>query len=188
MLDHYLDIRVLPDPEFQQSMLLGALVSKLHRGLVGIDADDIGISFPAHQTDPRTLGDVLRLHGTADRLHELTGLRWLTGMRDHVDRGGIRAVPDGAAHRVVRRRQYKTSAERLRRRRMRRHDETYEQACAQVPDSVERQVTTPFVTVRSSSTGRAFSLFIEHGDCGPDPVPGAFSTYGLSRTATVPWF
>ncbi|WP_256379702.1 type I-F CRISPR-associated endoribonuclease Cas6/Csy4, partial [Arhodomonas sp. KWT] len=43
MLDHYLDIRVLPDPEFQQSMLLGALVSKLHRGLVDIDADDIGI-------------------------------------------------------------------------------------------------------------------------------------------------
>ncbi|MQM40071.1 CRISPR-associated endonuclease Cas6f/Csy4 [wastewater metagenome] len=169
-------------------MLLGALVSKLHRGLVDIDADDIGISFPAHQTDPRTLGDVLRLHGTANRLHALTGLRWLTGMRDHVDHGGIRAVPDGAAHRVVRRRQYKTNAERLRRRRMRRHGETYEQACAQVPDSVERRVATPFVTVRSSSTGRAFSLFIEHGDCSPDPVPGAFSTYGLSRTATVPWF
>ena len=32
-MDHYLDIRVLPDPEFGQVELLNALYAKLHRVL-----------------------------------------------------------------------------------------------------------------------------------------------------------
>lgn len=33
-MDHYLDIRVLPDPEFSAQTLLEALFAKLHRALV----------------------------------------------------------------------------------------------------------------------------------------------------------
>jgi CRISPR-associated endonuclease Csy4 len=32
-MDHYLEIRVLPDPEFSEEMLMAALVAKLHRAL-----------------------------------------------------------------------------------------------------------------------------------------------------------
>ena len=34
MTTHYIDITLLPDPEFSHAHLLGALVAKLHRALV----------------------------------------------------------------------------------------------------------------------------------------------------------
>ena len=34
MTTHYIDITLLPDPEFSHAHLLGALLSKLHRVLV----------------------------------------------------------------------------------------------------------------------------------------------------------
>ena len=186
-MDHYLDIQTLPDPEFPVNTVLGALVSKLHRGLVTLEADDIGISFPEHEQQP-PLGSQLRLHGTEKRLQALMDQNWLRGMRDHVAVRDIAQIPDKAGHRTVRRRQYKTNAERLRRRRMKRHQESYEEACRHIPDSVERRVRTPFLIVRSQSTGQAFSLFIEHGEVQSEPIPGRFNTYGLSSEATVPWF
>lgn len=186
-MDHYLDIQTQPDPEFPTNTLLGALVSKLHRGLVALEADDIGISFPDHEQKP-PLGSRLRLHGTQGRLQTLMEQNWLRGMRDHVIAADISAVPDGTSHRIVRRRQYKTNVERLRRRRMKRHQETHEEAAQHIPETVERRVRTPFVVVRSQSTGQAFSLFIEHGEIQNQPVPGRFSTYGLSGEATIPWF
>ena len=33
-MDHYLDIRLLPDPEFPAPLLMNALFTKLHRALV----------------------------------------------------------------------------------------------------------------------------------------------------------
>lgn len=186
-MEHYVDIQVRPDPEFPINTLLGALVSKLHRTLVELEADDIGISFPGHEDEP-PLGKTLRLHGASARLHELMRTPWLRGMRELLQVGDIRKVPEKSAHRVVRRRQYKTNAERLRRRRMTRHNESYEEAARKIPDSIERRVNTPYVLVRSQSSGQAFSLFIEHGECRDTPIMGAFNTYGLSKGATVPWF
>ena len=186
-MHHYLDIQTRPDPEFPVNTLLGALVSKLHRALVTLEADDIGISLPDHEQVP-PLGSRLRLHGTQGRLYALMDQDWLRGMRDHVAIAEIGAVPKDAGHRIVRRRQYKTNVERLRRRRMKRHQESYEEACQRIPDSVEQRVRTPFLIVRSQSTGQAFSLFVEHGPVRSEPVEGRFSTYGLSTEATVPWF
>ncbi|MBK5935497.1 type I-F CRISPR-associated endoribonuclease Cas6/Csy4 [Halorhodospira halophila] len=186
-MDHYLDIQVRPDPEFPVNTLLGALVSKLHRALVDLEANDIGISLPEHERQP-PLGKTLRLHGADTRLGALMEIAWLRGVRDHLEIGQIQAVPAGAAHRVVMRIQYKTNADRLRRRRMKRHNETYEEATRHIPDSVVRKVKTPYVRVRSQSSGQAFSLFIKHGECQQTPVAGTFSTYGLSQEATVPWF
>ena len=34
-MDHYLEIRVLPDPEFSEEMLMAALMAKLHRARTG---------------------------------------------------------------------------------------------------------------------------------------------------------
>lgn len=187
-MDQYLDIQVLPDPEFTTNVLLGALVSKLHRGLVAIDADDIGVSFPNHAEKPRSLGDLLRIHGSRTRLNSLMDNNWLRGMADHVAISQISDVPESVRYRIVSRRQYKTNVDRLRRRRMNRNNETWEEAVRHIPDSVKRNVKTPFVVVRSASTGNAFSLFIQHGDLVAEAREGRFSSYGLSKEATIPWF
>lgn len=187
-MDHYIDLRVRPDPEFSHPILMGALFSKLHRALVSLRADDIGVSFPGYSLRPRTLGAVLRLHATAKRLDELLYMDWLIGMRDHVSAGSVMPVPSGVKYRIVRRVQPKTNVDRLRRRHARRHEIPLELAAERIPDSVVQPVRLPFVNIRSLSTGQTFSIFIAIGELQDRPVPGEFSCYGLSTTATVPWF
>ena len=191
MTTHYIDITLLPDPEFSHAHLLGPLVSKLHLALVQHGAGGIGASFPLHVNAPasrRTLGAVLRLHGTAPALEALMAQDWLKGMRDHVRVAPITPAPADAKHRLVVRRQFKTNADRLRRRRMQRKEETAEQAAAAIPNTVERTPHLPFMHVRSSSTGQPFCLFVEHGELLHHAASGAFNAYGLSLGASVPWF
>ena len=166
-------------------------MSKLHRALVQLQTNTIGVSFPRHVVVPvsqRTLGSVLRLHSSESALSELMSLNWLKGMRDHVTVSDLAPVPSGALHRLVKRRQFKTNVDRLRRRRMKRKGETVEQAVCAIPDTVERTPKLPFVQLRSTSTGQAFCVFIEHGDVQANNISGSFSTYGLSQGGSTPWF
>jgi CRISPR-associated endonuclease Csy4 len=188
MTSHYIDITVVPDSETSAPQLLGALHDRLHVALVLQRLDGIGISFPGYSVLPRTLGSTLRLHGTEALLSRLLGTDWLKALRDHVRVTEIAAAPMGAPHRTVQRKQFKTSAERLRRRRMRRKGETMEQAATAIPSSIERIPDLPYLHIRSRSSGQPFCLFIALGPLCPDSVPGNFNSYGLSGTATVPWF
>ena len=189
MTTHYIDIRLLPDPEFPQAHLMGALYSKLHRVLVQLNSTNIGVSFPQYSLERRTVGAVLRIHGDEPTLTRLMTEAWLTGMRDHTMVTSILAAPEGAAQGIVQRRQFKTSAERLRRRRMKRKGESAEQAAAAIPVSVERSPGVPYINLRSSSTGQPFSMFIAQSK---EPLPtssgSGFNTYGLSDGSTVPFF
>lgn len=191
MTTHYIDITILPDPEFSHAHLMGALLSKLHRALVQLGSGEVGVSFPQHVNAPvskRTLGSLVRLHGTQQALEQLSAIDWLKGMRDHIALAALSPVPAGASHRCVQRRQFKTSVERLRRRRMQRKGETAEQAAEAIPLHVERKPDLPFANVRSHSTAQTFALFVEHGPLLSQAVAGKFNTYGLSQGASVPWF
>ncbi|WP_397473637.1 type I-F CRISPR-associated endoribonuclease Cas6/Csy4 [Pusillimonas sp.] len=188
MTTHFIDICLLPDPEFGQPLLLGALYAKLHRALVTMNSSDIGISFPGYCLRPRGLGAVFRLHSEEAALQRLMATEWMHGMRDHTNTREILPIPSITEHRQLLRRQFKTSAERMRRRRMRRKGETPEQALIAIPDEVERQPTLPFVQLRSQSTGQTFCIFLELAESLAEPRRGVFNSYGLSTTATLPWF
>jgi len=95
---------------------------------------------------------------------------WLRGVRELTQMDAIAPAPEHAEYRIVRRRQFKTNADRLRRRRMRRHNESEATAFEHIPDSVEQKVSLPFVQISSISTGQRFSLFIEHGPKGPNQL------------------
>ena len=97
-------------------------------------------------------------------------------------------MPAPAQHRTVSRRQFKTNADRLRRRRMQRKGETAEQAAAAIPDAVERRPDLPFVQLRSSSTGQPFCLCVEHGPLQLQPVAGGFNDECRGQWTTGPWF
>lgn len=187
-MDRYIDIRLLPDPEFAAPMLMNALFAKLHRGLVDHGQGDVGVSFPDIQQRSRNLGMRLRLHGTETALVRLMSAGWLQGMRDHIELRDVAAVPADAMHRPVRRVQAQSSPERLRRRLMNRRGIDYETAAQAIPDSASERLTLPYVTLTSSSTGQQFRLFIQHGPMVSTPAFGCFTHYGLSSTATVPWF
>ena len=189
-MDHYLEIRLRPDPEFPASMLMNALYSKLHRALFDLQADDIGVSLPDHKTGvrARTPGDRLRLHAQQSRLEQLMALPWLAGMRDHVELADIAPVPAEVSHRRVVRRQFNTGGPSRLKRYARRHDISEEEARQCMSAPAERKISLPFVQVNSRSSGQRFALFIEHGQPQAAPVTGRFNHYGLSREATVPWF
>ncbi|THU03998.1 type I-F CRISPR-associated endoribonuclease Cas6/Csy4 [Lampropedia puyangensis] len=188
MTTHYIDIQLLPDPEFSPAHLLSALVAKLHRALVAQGSNDIAIAFPHYQLQPRGLGQVLRLLGPQASLQTLLNTDWLRGMRDHTQLSAVAAVPATAEHRHFTRRQFKTNVERLRRRRIKCKGETAEQAEQAIPSSVERQPDLPYVHLRSSSTSQPFQLFLALSEPVSASVLGQFNAYGLSTTATIPWF
>ena len=187
-MDHYIDITLRPDPEFAAAQLMSALLAKLHRGLHDARRDDIGISFPEVGRSAHGLGSHLRLHGSAPALASLLAQNWLTGMRDHVQLSEPNLVPTGVQYRHVSRVQVDSNPERLRRRLIKRHALTEEQARQRIPDSVTKHCNLPFASLRSQSSGQAFRLFIRHGPLLDTPQPGRFGGYGLSTTATIPWF
>ena len=188
MLTHYLDIHLRPDPEFPASQLLAALYSKLHRALVQLRTGDLAVSFPSYSEKPLGLGGTIRILGSAERLNQLMAQSWLSGMADHVKSDTVAVVPIDAEHRRLSRVQAKSNPERLRRRQMKRHGLTVEQARDRVPDSAAESLKLPFLPVRSGSSGQAFMLFLRLGPLCPSPVAGQFNSYGLSATATIPWF
>lgn len=188
MTTHYVDLKVMPNPETSPTQLLGALYGHLHLALVQQRRDGIGISFPGYSLNPRTLGTTLRLHGSEAELQQLLASDWLKGMRSHARVSHIAAAPVDAPHRTVRRQQFKTSAERLRRRRMRRKGETAEQAKAAIPDSMEGRPNLPYIHLHSRSTQQAFCLFIALGPLLTNPTPGHFNSHGLGGPTTIPWF
>jgi CRISPR-associated endonuclease Csy4 len=187
-MDYFLEIGLRPDPEFVPSQLMNALFTKLHRVLVQAGNNAIGVSFPDARSDRPYLGERLRLHGSAAQLDVLMSSQWLIGMRDHVCVGELMAVPANVKYRVVRRVQAQSSPERLRRRYAKRHEVGDADLMERFPDEAGERLALPFVSLRSDSTGQHFRLFIVQGPLLDEARAGEFSCYGLSSTATVPWF
>ena len=187
-MDRYIDIRLLPDPEFSAPILMNALFAKLHRGLVDHGQGEVGVSFPDIQEHSRDLGVRLRLHGSESALVRLMSIGWLQGMRDHIELRDIAQVPADAMHRPVRRVQAKSNPERLRRRLMYRKGISHDEAAQTIPNSASERLALPYVTLTSNSTRQQFRLFIKHGPLVYTPVHGCFTHYGLSSTTTIPWF
>ncbi|MET0043907.1 MAG: type I-F CRISPR-associated endoribonuclease Cas6/Csy4 [Candidatus Thiodiazotropha sp. 6PLUC3] len=154
-----------------------------------IDNRSIGVSFPRVNPDKPSLGDILRLHGDSMDLLRLQEEDWQTGMWDHLKINVIASVPDDCEFCRVKRVQAKSSAERLRRRYSKRHQEvSADQISSLFPDALEEKLQLPYLRLKSTSTGQSFMLFISHDMIKNQMVSGDFNCYGLSEAATVPWF
>lgn len=189
-LSHYLDLQLRPDPETAPTQLLAALYTQVHRALAAQGSTGIAVSFPGYSDQRHTLGERLRLHGSEAALQPWATGAWLGSLRDYVNSMAAAPlpVPAHAAHRTLRRVQVKSSPERLRRRLMKRHQLSEAQARERIPDNVGRVTDLPYVPMASTSTAQQFKLFLALGAAQPQPQAGDFNTYGLSATATVPWF
>ena len=191
-LSHYIDLHLRPDPETTPPHLLAALYTRLHRALAAAPTAPAGpgiaVGFPGYDIRRRTLGECLRLYGDEAALQPWAAGAWLGSLRDHVRSTAPLPVPADAAHRTLRRIQVKSSPERLRRRLMKRHQISDEQARQRIPDSVGRMTDLPYVQLASTSTAQQFKLFLALGPAQSQPQAGDFNSYGLSATATVPWF
>jgi CRISPR-associated endonuclease Csy4 len=188
-MDHYMEIRLLPDPEFPVHQLMNALFAKLHRTLVEQGSTDIGVSFPSAGTQAKGMGDRMRMHGSETALRRCMAQDWLKGLRDHAHCSDILTVPEGCSHQTVRRVQALGGSDlrRLRKRLIARTGCSVEEAAEQVPDTAAERLTLPFLTLRSASTGQQFRLFVSQSFASHQH-DGEFNTYGFSRSATLPCF
>ena len=184
-MDSYLDIEVLPDPEISSPVLMNNLFAKLHRALVEYSHGKVAVSFPKYG---KTLGDVLRLHGSRDALERVMVQPWFKGLRDYTSVGNTSPVPDNIqGYRTTFRVQQK-SQHNIRRRAVAKGWLSEEEALHKIPDAKQKRLSLPFVQIKSQSTNQQMRLFIECGALLEKPVAGHFSSYGFSREATIPWF
>ena len=102
--------------------------------------------------------------------------------------GKIKDVPISVNEHVsFSRKQFKTNVERLARRQAKRKDISYEEALKNYEGFKANETKLPFIMMKSLSTDNQMKIFIEKNR-KKDFVNGLFSTYGLSKTTTVPWF
>lgn len=192
-MKNYIEITLRPDAEVGLGFLWQKVYQQIHLALVEVkdenDEVSIGVSFPRYCTDAFPLGDTIRLFAkTADELTILRLDEWLSHLLDYADVSDIKDVPSGIeTHASFSRKQIKSNIERLVRRQAKRKEISFEEALKNYADMQEQTTQLPYVTINSLSSGQRLKLFIQK-ESKPEYVEGRFSTYGLSKEATVPWF
>jgi CRISPR-associated endonuclease Csy4 len=187
-MNYYLDLKVVPDSEFNSQTLLNILFGKLHFALVNLGDKNVGVSFPNFSEENNRLGDCLRLHSNSDSLDMLAKNNWMRGIKDYTVIGEVNPVPESVSYRTVSRYQVKSNPEKERRRLIKRKNITQEEAMKLIPDNTAKRVKLPYIEMKSCSRRARFKLFIKHSELLDKPAEGVFSKYGLSATATIPWF
>ncbi len=192
-MKYYIDIKLFSDSEVNIGFIWEKVYLQVHMALVEMkDKDNLvstGISFPYYQEGNFPLGNVLRVF--ADSKEELEKLNlnyWLERLFDYVRMENIEKVPPEITEFVsFSRKQFKTNVQKLARRQAKRKGISYEEALKNYKDFKGNETKLPFIMMKSISTDNQMKIFIEK-NIKKDSVNGLFSTYGLSKTTTVPWF
>jgi CRISPR-associated endonuclease Csy4 len=191
----YLEITLLSNPEVGINFLWSKVFQQIHLGLVEMQDDQkrvpIGISFPDYVTGEKysLLGDKLRLFAQDEAtLAQFNAAKWLLRLSDYVHCTSIRPVPEKVkGYAIYQRLQPKTNKERLARRYAKRHKTSYDEALQRYHDREAVSISTPFIRLKSLSNAQTFCIWVKK-IAATGPQGKAFSTYGLSATATVPEF
>jgi CRISPR-associated endonuclease Csy4 len=193
-MKYYLDITLLPDTEIPLGFIWQKVFQQIHIALannkVGDHESKIALSLPNYGDKIFPLGNKLRLFSMSEQtLEKLSVSKWLKRFTDHTHITSIKLVPDSVnEYACFTRKQFNTNISRLARRRVKRHQQTFEQALQHYASFKDEQTKLPFINLKSLTNNAQFRLFIERRITERSDQ-GAFNCYGLSQTtATVPWF
>lgn len=204
-MNHYIDIKILPDAEINANFLLNKVYTKLHKALFDSKSDAIGVSFPEYRvlslkepsniksperfSKPRNiLGKTLRLHGTQEALEQLQAQNWLARLADYCKVSAMSEVPANIqGYRTVSRIQTTMSQSKLKRL-LKRGSITEEEAKGYKAKMFTKGLDNAYVELESASNGHKHRRYIAFGALQSTPTAGVFDAFGLSKTATVPWF
>ncbi len=183
-MDNYIEITLQPDSEMPLNWLLNAVYTKLHKALHGFGCTNIGVSFPQYKV---ILGNTMRIHGRHEALDKLMQQNWLGGMLGYCKLSGITPVPKEVNHRTISRKQSTMSPSKLRRL-IERESISDEEAKQYRAKMFSKGLDNPYIELKSASNGHRHRRYIKFGELLEHPVSGEFDSFGLSKTATVPWF
>lgn len=184
-MDSYIDLRINPDAEMRQNVLLNKVFTKFHKVLFDLNSTDIGVSFPETEVQ---LGQLMRIHSNSSSLLQLINMQWLGGLVSYCDCSEIIAVPNGTLHRTVSRWQHNMSGAQLRRL-IKRGGITDDEIKAYKAKMYATQMTDlPYLELESTTNGRTHRRYIQTSELHTDQMIGDFDHFGLSKKATIPWF
>ncbi|WP_428615840.1 type I-F CRISPR-associated endoribonuclease Cas6/Csy4 [Pseudoalteromonas sp.] len=195
-MQHYQEITLLPNNEIGHYFLWSKVYQQLHLALATLangEFSNVGVSFPEYSNSPPRLGRKVRLFAEeSTMLNALNITEWLSRLSDYCHISSIKPVPEITEFVQVSRKQCVTNPERLARRRAKRKGESFEQALAHYEGLKVQGSRLPFVEIQSESSHNVgdkhrFRLLVDQQRVKA-PQTGLFSCYGLSKTATVPWF
>lgn len=184
-MDSYIDIRIRPDAEMRENVLLNKVYTKLHKALFDLQALDIGVSFPETKV---MLGTLIRVHSSQARLEELMALFWLGGLSGYCACSDIKIVPEHALHRRVSRWRPNMSESHLRRLIKRGSISEHEIKAYKAKMFAEQMTTLPYLEMESTSNKKHHRRYIQMTDVQDSSLVGDFDYFGLSKAATIPWF
>ena len=183
-MNDYIDIKINPDVEMRENVLLNKVYTKFHKRLYDLGSSDIGISFPEYKIK---LGRTLRIHGTKECLQILQSENWLGGLTGYCDISEIQQIPNHVSYRTVSRKQANMTTAKLRRLIKRgsiKPDETKRYKARMFQQGIDN----PFLELDSISNGYKHRRYLSFGDFQKEATAGNFDQFGLSKQATVPWF
>jgi CRISPR-associated endonuclease Csy4 len=183
-MNHYIDVLIKPDAEMRENVLLNKVYTKLHKAFSELKSNDIGVSFPQYKI---LLGYVIRIHGSEKNLQSLQQCNWLGGLIGYCDVSTIQTVPEQVQYRTVSRIQTNMSPAKLKRllNRGTISEENIKQYKAKM---FQKGLDNPYLELESTSNGQKHRRYIAFGDLVDQPSDGSFDHFGLSKTATIPWF
>ncbi len=183
-MNYYINIKINPDAEMRENVLLNKVYAKFHKRLYDLKSSDIGVSFPEYKVK---LGRVLRIHGTSQRLQILQSENWLSGLAGYCDISEIQKIPDQVSHRTVSRKQTNMTAAKLRRL-IKRNTIQPDEINRYKAKMFQQGIDNPFLELNSASNGYNHRRYLSFGGLQKEATAGNFDQFGLSKQATVPWF
>lgn len=183
-MDYYLDIKMMPDEEVPIYFIRNNVYTKLHKRLCDLTSTNIGISFPEYKV---MLGKFLRLHGTKQRLQTIQSEDWLGGLTGYCHVSSIQQIPEQVSYRTVSRIQMNMSSSKLRRL-IKRGSIKPDELKHYNTKMLQKGIDNPFLELESTSNGHKHRRYLSFGKLQDNAITGEFDQFGLSKTATVPWF
>lgn len=199
-MKYYTDITLLPGGDIGVHFLWTKVMTQIHLALVEIQDENkkvpVAASFPEYREKQENkqgfVGNKLRLLAVDKTdLERLNLANWFDRFSDYVHIKAIREVPPTDTYESFTREKFIGSVDRLIRRRIKRHNETEEQAkkyfagYKAMPD----QKDYPFIKIKSLSSEKNFCLIIARKDQTFTPTENQlFNTYGLNAKGVLPKF
>lgn len=198
-MKYYLDITLLPDVETNLGFLWYKVYQQVHIALVdnkvAKNESAVAVSIVQYQDKTFPMGNKLRLlAATEEALQALNIQQWLQRLQDYCHTTSIKPVPNNVEKHVCFKRKLATSIHKKAAKRAKHLNKPYQEVLAYLKrEGKSEKCDLPFITIESQTAKKSgasssrFPLFIEQ-TASSVPIEGVFDCYGLSKTATVPWF
>ncbi len=202
-MKYYQDITLIPDADVNLGFIWYKIFLQIHIGLAdnkqanGTSA--IAVSFPDYlynQDQPNRfpLGKKLRLMAnTEEHIQQFDTVTRLSRLEDYCHiRASIKRVPNDTKYCCFSRKSVKSAAKKAESLAAHLNKPLEEIIEFRKKNDLYQDCDLPFIHMESqqkngSDVKNKFPLFVEQTFCDA-PVQGCFDCYGLSKTATVPWF